>query len=266
MRRILCGVVSVIVVACTNTKFKTIPVETGNTVQEAPLGPPAIASEVASSSQCAAGGSVYTFFNDANSNGRFDDSENLLSRQVVCNGVQGANGQDGANGTNGADGVSMVFESIAASSGQCANGGNVLLIALDSDRSGSLSLSDDHYQSIVMCHGLNGAHGTDGTDGQDGADGVNASLGRFTPVDVIVACGNTSAYKEVLLILYSGDVLASFSNNTQGDMTRLAFLPDGTYMNTDSSGCIFSLATSSDGTQRSVSWNNTVQATWSVHQ
>ncbi len=258
-RSFYCLVSMSVAIACTNTKFKTIPVEQGNTVQEAPLGPPALESEVATSEQCAAGGNVYTFFNDANSNGRFDESENLIRRQTVCNGAQGANGQDGSNGSNGSDGLSMVFQSVAANSSQCSNGGNVLLIALDADRSGAVSQGDDNFQSIVVCNGL------DGADGENGSDGQNASLGRFTPVDVIVACGNSSAYKEVLLVLHSGDVLASFSNNTQGDMTRLAFLPDGTYMNTDSSGCIFSLSTSSDGSQRSVSWNNAVQSTWTVN-
>jgi hypothetical protein len=271
MKRVALIFVSAIVVSCSDSEYINSAVDDGNTVQETPLGPPAMVVQVATSQQCPAGGNMYTFFNDADLNGNFGESENLIQRQVVCNGVSGQNGQDGQAG---ADGLSMVFETVVASTSQCANGGNVLFIALDADRNSQFNIEDQSIQSLIICNGNNGANGSDGQDGQDGADGQDgqdgadgqdASIRRFTPVDVVMACGNASPYKEVLLILHSGDVLTSFSNNAQGDMTRLSFLPDGTYMNTDSSGCIFSISTSLDGTERSISWNNVIHKTWSIN-
>lgn len=244
------------IVSCSDSEYINTATDDGNVVQEIPLGPPAIVVSVATSDQCVAGGSIYTFFNDANSNGSFEESENLIQRQAVCNGVAGTDGQ------NGESGLSLVLDTIVANSSQCSNGGNVILIANDSDRNGIFDVTDANVRSLTVCNGNNGA---DGSDGVDGSDGQNASFRRFTPVDMVMACGNTSPYKEVLMILHSGDVLSSFSSTISGDMTRLAFLPDGTFMNTDGSSCIFTLSTSIDGTERSISWNNSVQKTWPIN-
>jgi hypothetical protein len=200
----------------------------------------------ASSERCPTGGMVYTIYGDADENGSFGENDVLIDQQVVCNGVQGANGNDGAG---------MVFEAIAASPEQCGNGGSLIMMAIDIDRSQSLTPADLSPQSILVCNGLNGA---------DGHDGVNAPLPRFSPVQAIQACGDSLAYKEVLLRLANGQVLGSFSDNPNGKMTRLAFLPDGTYMNTDNSGCVFTLSTSSDGSSRSISWWGEVQDTWAL--
>lgn len=228
----------------------------------------------ASAAQCPAGGMAYTLYGDADANGSFSAADVMIDQQVVCNGVNGANG---ANGANGQDGASMVFETLSASPVQCSNGGSFIVMAIDSDRSGTITPADSNHAAILVCNGGNGSNGQDGVNGRDGAnghdgadgqngsngaDGQDAILPLFTPVEAIQACGNSVAYKEVLLRLANGQVLGSFSDDTSGKMTRLAFLPDGTYMNTDNSGCTFSLSTAGD--TRSISWGGQVQKSWQI--
>lgn len=232
--------------------------------------PKSIDVKSASSAQCPAGGMVYSVFLDANSNGVFDSSEDVVSEQVVCSGVNGRNGADGANGANGSNGSdgtngsngsnghSVVFSQVAAPSNVCSAGGTTLMMALDVLDGGAYSAGLPDQQSMTICNGMNGQNGA------DGHDGANAPTPAFSPVEPILACGATVSYKEVLLRLSNGQVLGSFSDSASGANTRLAFLPDGSYVNTDGSGCSFSLATSSDGHTRSISWNNQVQMTWAL--
>ena len=118
------------------------------------------------------------------------------------------------------------------------------MMATDINNTGVYNSQFPNQQSMTICNGQNGV------------------TPAFTTVETITACGNNVAYKEVLLRLQNGQVLASFSNDTGGTMTRLSFLPDGTFMNTDNSGCVFSLSTSSDGKTRSISWSGQIQQSW----
>lgn len=199
----------------------------------------------ATSSQCPSGGKVYIVFVDLNSNGLNDVDETPLSTQIVCNGT---------NGSNGSNGHSMQFTVLEAASAICPAGGSTLLMALDINDNGFYSATDPNQQQMTVCNGLNGANGAD------------APVPQFSPVDVIIPCNNTATYKEVLLRLGNGQVLASFSDNSSGVNTRLVLIPDGTYMTTDGTSCTFTLATSVNGLQRSVSWSNQIQKTWSVVQ
>ena len=215
-----------------------------NSANKVVLGPQEIAVSQATPIQCPAGGSVFSIYNDQNSNGKLDSSDILISTQIVCNGERGATGATGASGSSGANGLNMVFQTVAASQNSCPAGGLTILMAIDSDHSGTVTSSDQNFQSATLCNGQ------------------NAPVLSYTPVEPIIACGNQVAYKEVLLRLSNGQVLGSFSQDASGTMTRLSFLPDGTYMNTDTSGCIFSLSTSADQTSRSISWFGKVQKTW----
>lgn len=166
---------------------------------------------------------------------------------------------------------------VPATSEQCLAGGVVYVVYLDENGNGALDEQEKTISASPVCNGVNGTNGSngrDGTNGTDGRDGTNGSNGAngadgrdavlpgTTPVGLIHACGDTVAYKEVLLLLANGQVLGSFSQDTGGTMTRLALLPDGTYMNTDTSGCVFTLSTS--GTTRSISWGNQVRQSWTV--
>ena len=198
-------------------------------------------------SACASGSGLQINFGlDTNDSGLLDASE-ITQTEVVCDGVTGSTGADGQAGSNG---YSMVFAVAPASVQDCPAGGSTIVMALDVDRSQSITPADQNIQSMTLCNGV------------AGQNGQNATPTAYTPVEPILACGDNVAYKEVLLRLSDGQVLGSFSDNTSGSMTRLAFIPDGTFMNTDSSGCVFSLSTSVDGSTRSMSWEGAVQMTW----
>jgi len=93
-----------------------------------------------------------------------------------------------------------------------------------------------------------GSVGPAGSPGPVGSSGVSPSLPGSTPMSIITPCGpNSSPYKEVILCLYDGSLLASFSQDVGGSYTRLSILPPGTYVNTDSSGCKFTVVSSIAG-------------------
>ncbi len=195
---------------------------------------------------------------DANHNGVLDASE-IIGSQILCDGATGATGSGGAAGS---DGYNMVFQSTAATTEQCSAGGSTIVMALDSNRNNHFDAADSNIQSITLCNGVAGAAGAAGSNG---TNGTNAVLPAYTAVEPIMPCGNTVAYKEVLLRLSNGQVLSSFSDNAAGSMTRLAFLPDGSFVDTDDSDCHFSLSTSADKSTRAISWSGQVQESWAIN-
>ena len=158
---------------------------------------------------------------------------------VGLQGVPGETGKQGVSGPTGADGHSIVSGIVSANTEQCSNGGSVLLFATDVNDNGVIDNEDTGIQSSIICNGVNGQ------------DGVTP---KFTPVAPIAACGNLVPFKEQLLCLSGGQVLASFSDNISGLNTRFAFLSDGNYMNSDGSGCQFSVQIQSDSSTL-VSWS-----------
>lgn len=73
-------------------------------------------------------------------------------------------------------------------------------------------------------------------NGDTGPTGANSVL------EVIDPCGNTSnIYDEVILRLSTGQLLASFSDNSNGKNTRFVILTQGNYVTTDGSNCHFSV-------------------------
>lgn len=194
--------------------------------QEVTVPPQGMDVRAAEPEECNTGGIVYTVYLDLNSNRTFDEEDTQVKKYSVCNGASGTNGTNGLNGQNG-NGVA--FSVISADITTCPHGGATVLLATDVGNQGIYSVTAPNQQSMTICNGQ------------------NAVVPQYTPVEPIIACGNTVAYKEVLLLLSNGQVLGSFSNDIGGTMTRLAFLADGTFMNTDGSGCIFTLETSEDG-------------------
>lgn len=144
-------------------------------------------------------------------------------------GVNGQNGSDGTNGTNGNNGYSTLIELIPSTT--CNNGGTGILTGLDFNRSGLIDLGDINVQSTDICNGENGANGEDAP--------VPAP---YTPVSVIDPCGDKSGvFDEILLRLSNNQILASFSDNANGQNTRFSLLIPGSYMTTDGSHCYFSV-------------------------
>lgn len=168
--------------------------------------------------------------------------------EVICDGVRGSDGQMGPSGPAGRNGFSMAYQVVPASTAQCgAAGGSNILMALDIDGLGVYQAHFPSQSSMTICNGR------------------AAAVSAYTPVQAVQPCrspGATSSFSEVLLVLGNGQVLASVSQNTAGDNTRLSFIPDGSYMTTDGASCRFSLSTS--GSTRSISWSNQVQMSWSI--
>lgn len=175
-------------------------------------------------------------------------------------------GEPGAPGLNGSNGHSAVTSMITASASECPTGGSIIAVGVDLNDNGVLDAGDEDIQTAVICNGLNGINGTNGTNGSNGTNGINGTNGTsLSPVSYVTPCGpNSSPYKEILLVLSNGSILASFSDTQSGYNTRLALIPDGTYMDTDSSGCIFTVAT--NGNTRSINWNggHNAYSTWST--
>lgn len=174
-------------------------------------------------------------------------------------GVNGTNGTNGSNGSNGINGLNSLITTMPALSTQCSSGGTVVLTGLDSNRDGNLSVSEV-VSSATICNGTNGSQGIQGVPGATGP------VSAFSPINPIQPCGaNSSPYKEVLLCLFDGNVLASFSDNMAGSNTRFAFIPSGSYIDTDDSACAFTVNVDSHG-NTTVSWaaGHNSYSTWTA--
>lgn len=179
---------------------------------------------------------------------------------LTCNGSQ-AFISSGATGSNGVDGYSLVSEMLPASPEECPSGGTLILVAQDSDRDGQLSAHDRNIQSTLVC---NGATGSVGATGAQGEAGQNAVLPPMTVVSAIAPCGYLSSpWKEEILCLNDGSLLADFSASLSGAETRFSFIGAGSYVDTDESGCQFNVTVDTVG-NHSVSWSagSNVYSTW----
>lgn len=186
---------------------------------------------------------------DLNKNNSLDASE-ITQTTILCDGVAGQNGaagETGAAGPAGANGHNAVFSIVPANTEVCSNGGSVIMMALDIHNTGVYSAELPQQQSATICNGSNG---------------MNAEPSPYQIVDVITPCGVTVANKEVLLRLQNGQLLATVSDNVNGYNTRLAFVVDGNYVNTDPSACTFSIRTQNK--TRSISWGGSVQSSWQM--
>lgn len=158
-----------------------------------------------------------------------------------ASGAKGDIGNVGLPGLPGANGHNTVLSMVSFSgvSGSCTNGGVTILSGLDANDSGSLDSGDSSLLSSTVCNGTNGANGSNGSNGADGAD---APINNFTPVAIIDPCGDAPGiYDEVMLRLYNGQLLASFSDNINGYNTRFSILGAGSYQTTDGSNCHFTV-------------------------
>lgn len=204
-------------IACTDGTGSFVPNGTNgssgtNGVDGASIG---LVSLAASSTQCATGGYINTFFSDKNNNGTLDSGEIVFATQKLCNGINGSNGTNGTNGTNG---HSAAIKTTAADHTACSNGGSVISLGDDLNNNGVLDASEV-TNAVVVCNGSNGSPGHDGTNGLNGTNGTNGTNGRdapiaqFQPVLPITPCGaNSSQYKEVLLALSGGQILSEFNS------------------------------------------------------
>jgi hypothetical protein len=201
---------------------------------------------------CSNGGVQLINFQDLTNSGIYNSNDPILGLTYVCNGINGSNGSNGTNGTNGTDGTNTTFNIVPDNGTNCTNGGFDLTLT-DSTQS----------QTTYICNGVNGSNGVAGLDGTNGSNGGTVTLNL---VQVIEPCGAASSpWKEVLLGLQGGQILSDFSETTGGQDTRLSFIPNGSYQDTDESGCTFTVT--GDGlTNSQISWSagSNQYSTWSA--
>lgn len=203
---------------------------------------------------CLTGGITLLSGLDTDRSGALDANE-VLESQVICNGLQGVAGTNGSNGTNGSDGANGSFGhnsliTVLHSAPSCVNGGITLLAGIDVNDSNSLD-GIEVASSTEVCNGQNGINGVNGTNGSNGTNGVNGTNGTngtnaaptaFTPVSIVDPCGDTPGiYDEIFIRLQNGMLIASFSDNANGQNTRFSIITAGSYITTDGSACYFSV-------------------------
>lgn len=136
---------------------------------------------------------------------------------------------NGSNGQNGADGLNSLVRLSrgAISAAVCPSEMGVFFESgLDANKDSILQVSEV-TQSVYVCDGLKGDAGP---------------TTQYGIVEIIDPCGDTPGiYDEVLLRLATGQIIASFSDNLNGYNTRFTILQAGTYVDTDGSGCVFTV-------------------------
>lgn len=121
------------------------------------------------------------------------------------------------------------------------NNDQIPTISSNPPPAGGCSVTQTSVNTIITC--------PDGTTAS-----IPALIQPISPVGIITPCGSQSSpWKEVLICLSDGDILSSFSETISGQDTRLAIIPNGNYIDTDESGCNFTV--SSDSNNVYVSWN-----------
>lgn len=214
----------------------------------------------------------------------------MLINLSAC-GKQGPKGDSGLNGSNGQNGSSCKTTQLPMGAMVTCGDGSFAIIyngqqgakgesGIPGEKGASCSVSSTSTGADIGCtdgtvvsltNGLQGATGTNGTDcsvqqlsngariscGQQIAyvyDGEDAPITAFTFTQEITPCGKESSpWKEVLLCMSNGQILASFSDDMGGTNTRLANIPPGSYMDTDKSGCNFNV-TLGENSSSVVTW------------
>jgi hypothetical protein len=147
---------------------------------------------------------------------------------VGSQGPAGAVGPSGTPGASGSNGLSVVSSSTAATAAECSNGGTVIAMA-QAPAGTPYNTSEPDQTIVVVCNGQNG----------------QVPLSIMYP---IAPCTNASSpYKEQLLCLNDGGLLGDFSDSASGLNTRFAFIPTGSYADTDDSGCQFNVSVDAKG-------------------
>ena len=181
---------------------------------------------------------------------------------VGTQGLPGAAGRgdttatvlNGTNGTNGTNGLSCsTTQTSSGATITCANGTTATILNGTQGATGSTGTQGVAGTNCTVTSVVGGSKIVCGTTESLVTNGTSPTA-AYNIVRAIEPCGhNSSPYKEVLLLLASGDILASFSDTQSGYNTRLAFIPNGNnYSDTDSSFCQFGIG--GVGSSRVVSW------------
>jgi hypothetical protein len=239
-------------ITCPNGSSTTIPEgEAGGTGEPGVSGAVGVGSGIfstviaAGNQECPQGngGVSYTTFIDHNNTGVYASNDTVTSVNYICNGATGA---AGTNGTDGTAGTSSSVNMAAASVNECPSGGWDITMT-------NAGVTSQPYPLCNGADGTAGATGATGDTGATGAAGAPAPTYNLSLVQLIAPCGEASSdYKEQLMLFSDGSLLADFSASSDADTVRLSFIPDGVYIDTDDSGCEFTVSTS--GATRTLTW------------
>jgi hypothetical protein len=195
---------------------------------------------------------------DLNRNGILDATE-IQQTMPVCDGAKGDPGATGPQGPTGATGATG---STGATGPQGPTGATG---ATGSSGSNGTSCT---VSEVPPTTGLatGAAKITCGSNSVLVYNGSTSPVSEsYSLVQEITPCGaNSSPYKEVLLQFADGHLLGSFSDTASGSNTRFANMTDGSFVDTDNSGCNFTIST--NGSTRSISWaaGHNQYSTWSA--
>lgn len=160
-------------------------------------------------------------------------------------GDTGSTGAPGVAGPKGDSGVTYVPEVHEAGADICPDAsesptgvfGKVITLTPTDGSSGL---------AVTICNG---------SEGKDGADGQDAPPTPFMPTELVDPCGDSpTAYDEVLIRMANGILLATVSDNANGQNTRLSRVMPGTWMTTDGDQCIFTVNANNQITYESHRW------------
>jgi hypothetical protein len=70
---------------------------------------------------------------------------------------------------------------------------------------------------------------------------INQLMSNHNVTKLVDPCGDGPGFDEVFLRTSTGNLIASFSQNSSGLNTRFAVIPPGTYNTTDGTGCTFTV-------------------------
>ncbi len=161
----------------------------------------------------------------------------IFSLPLSCAKPKAKDQAQGSPGKDGTNGMTTLVRTLSADPSVCAAGGTIFNSGLDLNYNNVLDAIEVTQVSIVC-------------------NGQAAPISQFTPSLPIAPCGpNSSNFKEVLLGLSGGGILAEFTGNPSNAGTvRNALIPDGNYSDTDDSACNFVVATASNN-DRIITWS-----------
>lgn len=208
--------------------------------------------------------------------------KHTYTTQVIGKGDKGDIGNQGDRGSDGLKSL-IDIDKATVSMDICESGeGTIFKAGIDLNNNDILD-SDEIKNYSIICDGAKGQigeTGPSGLDGKNGLDGVNCNVEQLSN-GAMITCGDTKAvvlnglngqngvnsinkliapctkassgWKEELLCLSDGTLLASFSDNASGLNTRFSIIPTGNYIDTDNSQCLFNVTVDANNNS-TVSW------------
>ena len=123
-------------------------------------------------------GTLITAYFDNNGNGRYDEGiDELIAKQPIYNGTDGANGATGAAGADGRNGAELLSGPDAPTANDGKNGDTYI----DATTGDVYKKEDGNWKTIGNIRGPQGLKGDKGQDGAQGPQGIRGEAGPQGP-------------------------------------------------------------------------------------